>query len=77
MGGDMASVIYEHRKGDKLPEDAIDGMEAMLGEDRLSTDWDLDDGPPPPPGFWEGTHTRHGARIPGFTEAEYVAGDKW
>lgn len=71
----MANVIYEHQKGDKLPDDAVDGTEAMLGNDVLSTDWDLDDGPAPPPGFWMGTHGRHGNRLPGFTEEQYIKGE--
>jgi len=71
----MAKVIYEHREGEQIPEDAIDGMEAMLGDDTLDTDWDLDDGDIPPPGFWHGTHTRHGERVPGFTEEEYIRGE--
>jgi len=71
----MAKVIYEHREGEPIPEDAIDGMEAMLGDDTLDTDWDLADGGLPPPGFWRGTHTRHGVRVPGFTEEEYIRGE--
>ena len=73
----MAHVIYEREEGAPIPEGTIDGMEDMLGDDTLETDWDIADGGVPPPGFWAGTHTRHGDRIPGFTEAEYIDGDTW
>lgn len=50
-------VIYELPGSELIPSDVIDGMEAMLGHDTLDTDWDIDDGVPPP-GFWRGTHDR-------------------
>jgi len=71
----MAKVIYEHKIGDPIPPDAVDGMEDMLGDDMLETDWDINT-EDPPIGFWKGTHTRDGKRIPGFTEEEYKAGAK-
>lgn len=69
-------ALYEHQKGDPI-DDAIDGTEALLGEDTLDTDWDLEEGDVPPPGFWRGTHNRDGSRRGGFTEQEYRAGERW
>jgi len=70
-------ALYEHQEGDPVPAGAIDGTEALLGEDTLDTDWDLEDGDPPPPGFWLGTHNRDGSRRAGLTEEEYRAGERW
>ena len=70
-------TVYELAPGQELVAGEYDGMEDMLGDDTLETDWDIADGGVPPPGFWAGTHTRHGGRIPGFTEAEYLDGDTW
>jgi len=47
----IAQVLYEIEDGDSVPDDVIDGTEGLLGEDTLETDWDLADGPIPPPGF--------------------------
>lgn len=33
-------VMYEHTPGDKLPDEFIDGMEAMMGDDVSVTDYD-------------------------------------
>jgi len=73
----MAQVLYEIEGNDSAPDDVVDGTEGLLGEDTLGTDWDLADGPIPPPGFWHGTHRRDGGRIPGFTEEEYKEGSSW
>jgi hypothetical protein len=43
----MGKLIYEHQEGHDLPDDAVDGMESMLGDDILSTDWDADVEDPP------------------------------
>ena len=69
--------VFELEPGRELAAGQHDGMEEMLGDDTLETDWDIADGGVPPPGFWAGTHTRHGERIPGFSEAEYLDGDSW
>lgn len=72
----MARILYEHQDGAPVPDDAIDGTEALLGDDTLDTDWDPEECDPPP-GFWWGTHNRDGSRVPGFTEEEYRAGECW
>jgi hypothetical protein len=73
----MARVLYEHEAGTPIPEDIVDGTEELLGDDILDTNWDPEAGGIPPPGFWHGTHTRDGCRIPGFTEGEYQRGESW
>lgn len=67
--------VYEHELGTPIQEGDSDGMEEMLGDDILPTDYDSADGPIPPIGFWLGTHDRWGKRIPGFTEEEYIRGE--
>ena len=69
--------VYELEPGRELAAGEYDGTEDLLGDDTLETDWDISDGGVPPPGFWAGTHTRHGERILGFTEEEYLDGDTW
>jgi hypothetical protein len=69
--------VYELEPGHELAAGEYDGMEDMLCDDTLETDWDIADGGVPPPGFWQGTHTRHGERRPGFTEVEYLDGETW
>ncbi|UFS69467.1 hypothetical protein LPW11_16395 [Geomonas sp. RF6] len=70
-------ALYERRKGNTIRDGMIDGTEDLLGEDTLETDWDLAGGAVPPPGFWNGTHTREGSRIPGFIDEEYQEGESW
>ncbi|NMC72933.1 MAG: hypothetical protein GYA56_00970 [Geobacteraceae bacterium] len=68
--------VYESREGQALGPDEIDGMEEMLGDDTLPTDYDLAEGPIPCIGFWLGTHDRQSKRIPGFTEEQYQRGEQ-
>lgn len=70
----MGKVIYERRKGEPLPEGYIDGMVAEIEEDDFQPT-EFVAGENPPIGFWGGTHTRDGKRVPGFTEAEYTRGE--
>lgn len=68
--------VYELESGQELADNEYDAMEELLVDDKCETDWNLEDGVPPP-GFWSGTHDRFGKRIPGFTEDEYLEGEEW
>ena len=48
----MATVVYEHEKGQELPPDAVDGMALMLAEDEAEgfegvNVWDISIEDPP------------------------------
>lgn len=47
MGDKQKYPVYEHKMGQPLKEDQYDGMEDMLGDDVLPTDWDPETEDPP------------------------------
>jgi len=67
--------VYESNTDSPMQPGDTDGMEEMLGDDILPTDYDSADGPTPPTVFWLGTHDRHGKRIQGVTEQQYIDGE--
>lgn len=71
----MPRVIYERKEGEPLPDHYIDGMESVIDEyDFQPTEYTISENPPF--GLWLGTHTRDGRRVTGWSEEEYIRGER-